>query len=229
MTVPLEVLTMGRVGVDIYPLQTGVGLDEVETFGRYLGGSPTNVAVAAARYGHRAAVITRTGDDPFGRFIHRALRGYGVDDRFVTPVAAYPTPVTFCEIFPPDNFPLYFYRFPKAPDLEINADELGRLFTKGMEQNASREEFSKVIPGVIKMGEIFSGRRKLAAGDWFAIDYVPNVGSTIVVNGKAAADPIKEPEFFNALMKIWLGKSPADAQLKEALLGKSAVKDPFSN
>ena len=112
---------------------------------------------------------------------------------------------------------------------EINADELGRLFTKGMEQNASREEFSKVIPGVIKMGEIFSGRRKLAAGDWFAIDYVPNVGSTIVVNGKAAADPIKEPEFFNALMKIWLGKSPADAQLKEALLGKSAVKDPFSN
>ena len=124
MTVPLEVLTMGRVGVDIYPLQTGVGLDEVETFGRYLGGSPTNVAVAAARYGHRAAVITRTGDDPFGRFIHRALRGYGVDDRFVTPVAAYPTPVTFCEIFPPDNFPLYFYRFPKAQDLEINADEL---------------------------------------------------------------------------------------------------------
>ena len=112
---------------------------------------------------------------------------------------------------------------------EINADELGRLFTKGMEQNASREEFSKVIPGVIKMGEIFSGRRKLAVGDWFAIDYVPNVGSTIVVNGKAAADPIKEPEFFNALMKIWLGKSPADAQLKEALLGKSAVKDPFSN
>jgi len=112
---------------------------------------------------------------------------------------------------------------------EINADELGRLFTKGMEQNASREEFSKVIPGVIKMGEIFSGRRKLAVGDWFAIDYVPNVGSTIVVNGKAAADPIKEPEFFNALMKIWLGKSPADAQLKEALLGKATVKDPFSN
>ncbi len=124
MTVPLDVLTMGRVGVDIYPLQIGVGLEDVETFGKYLGGSPTNVAVAAARYGHRAAVITRTGDDPFGRFIHQALRGYGVDDRFVTPVAAYPTPVTFCEIFPPDDFPLYFYRFPKAPDLEINADEL---------------------------------------------------------------------------------------------------------
>jgi 5-dehydro-2-deoxygluconokinase len=124
MTVPLEVLTMGRVGVDIYPLQVGVGLEDVETFGKYLGGSATNVAVAAARHNRRSAVITRTGEDPFGRFVHRALRGYGVDDRFVTPVSGLPTPVTFCEIFPPDDFPLYFYRLPKAPDLEINADEL---------------------------------------------------------------------------------------------------------
>ena len=115
---------MGRVGVDIYPLQIGVGLEEVSTFGKYLGGSPSNVAVAAARLGRRAAVITRTGADPFGEFVHRALRGYGVDDRFVTPVANLPTPVTFCEIFPPDNFPLYFYRLPKAPDLEIWAEEL---------------------------------------------------------------------------------------------------------
>jgi len=111
---------------------------------------------------------------------------------------------------------------------EINADELGKLFTKGMEQNASREEFSKVIPGVIKMGEIFSQRKKLSSGDYFSIDYVPGVGSTIVVNGKATSDPIKEPEFFNALMKIWLGKNPADAQLKDALLGKTAKSDPFN-
>jgi 5-dehydro-2-deoxygluconokinase len=124
MTAPFEVLTMGRVSADIYPQQVGVGLEDVQTFGKYLGGSPTNVAVAAARYGRRAAVITRTGDDPFGRFIHRALRGYGVDDRFVSAVPALPTPVTFCEIFPPDDFPLYFYRFPKAPDLEIRAAEL---------------------------------------------------------------------------------------------------------
>jgi 5-dehydro-2-deoxygluconokinase len=120
----LEVLTMGRVGVDLYPLQAGVGLDRVDTFGKWLGGSATNVAVAAARYGRRAAVITRTGDDPFGTFVHLALRGYGVDDRYVTPVKDLPTPVTFCEIFPPDDFPLYFYRWPKAPDLEIRADEL---------------------------------------------------------------------------------------------------------
>jgi 5-dehydro-2-deoxygluconokinase len=119
-----EVVTMGRIGVDVYPLQVGVSLREVETFGKYLGGSASNVAVAAARYGRRTAVITRTGADPFGEFLHDALRRYGVDDRYVTAVAELPTPVTFCEIFPPDDFPLYFYRLPKAPDLEISENEL---------------------------------------------------------------------------------------------------------
>ncbi|CAM5537150.1 5-dehydro-2-deoxygluconokinase [Streptomyces abikoensis] len=119
-----DVVTMGRVGVDLYPLRTGVPLAEAETFGKFLGGSAANVAVAAARLGRRAALISRTGADPFGDFLHDALRGFGVDDRWVTPVAAYQTPLTFCEMFPPDDFPLYFYRRPKAPDLEIRADEL---------------------------------------------------------------------------------------------------------
>jgi 5-dehydro-2-deoxygluconokinase len=120
----LDVLTMGRISVDVYPLQVGVSLREVRTFGKYLGGSATNVAVAAARYERRSAVITRTGDDPFGLYLHDALRGFAVDDRYVSSVPGLPTPVTFCEIFPPDHFPLYFYRFPKAPDLEIRPDEL---------------------------------------------------------------------------------------------------------
>ncbi|MFF7982258.1 5-dehydro-2-deoxygluconokinase [Streptomyces sp. NPDC007901] len=119
-----EVLTIGRVGVDVYPLQTGVGLAEVDSFGKYLGGSPTNVAVAAARYGRSAAVITKTGRDPFGDFVRKALDGYGVDARFVGTSDIAPTPVTFCEIFPPDDFPLYFYRLPKAPDLDIHPEEL---------------------------------------------------------------------------------------------------------
>ncbi|MGW4912584.1 5-dehydro-2-deoxygluconokinase [Streptomyces sp. NPDC004270] len=121
---PFEVLTMGRVGVDVYPLQTGVGLAEVTSFGKYLGGSPTNVAVAATRYGHSAAVITKTGRDPFGDFVRTALEGYGVDSRFVGTSDIAPTPVTFCEIFPPDDFPLYFYRLPKAPDLDVHPGEL---------------------------------------------------------------------------------------------------------
>ncbi|MEV4742026.1 5-dehydro-2-deoxygluconokinase [Streptomyces sp. NPDC049555] len=121
---PYDLITMGRLGVDLYPLQSGVPLSRVETFGKFLGGSAANVAVAAARLGRRTALISRTGDDPFGTYLHDALRDFGVDDRWVTPVAAYPTPLTFCEIHPPDDFPLYFYRHPKAPDLEIHTAEL---------------------------------------------------------------------------------------------------------
>ena len=102
---------------------------------------------------------------------------------------------------------------------EIDANELGKLFTRGMEDNASREDFAKAIPGTIKLGEIFAERKRLNAGDYFYVDYVPGTGTSIVVNGKPASDPIKEPEFFNSLLKIWLGKSPADASLKSALLG----------
>ncbi|KKD08770.1 5-dehydro-2-deoxygluconokinase [Streptomyces sp. WM6386] len=121
---PFDLITIGRIGVDLYPLQTGVPLGDVQKFGKFLGGSAANVSVAAARLGRSAAVITRTGDDPFGSYLHTALKEFGVDDRWVTSVAAYPTPLTFCEIFPPDDFPLYFYRRPKAPDLEIHTDEL---------------------------------------------------------------------------------------------------------
>lgn len=121
---PFDLVTIGRVGVDLYPLQSNVGLEGVRTFGKYLGGSATNVAIAATRHGLRSAVITRTGNDPFGRYIHQELRRLGVDDVFVTAVNGLLTPVTFCELFPPDNFPLYFYRDPIAPDLVINGNEL---------------------------------------------------------------------------------------------------------
>ncbi|MCX4855236.1 5-dehydro-2-deoxygluconokinase [Streptomyces canus] len=119
-----DVISMGRIGVDLYPQQSGVPLAQVRSFGKFLGGSAANVAVAASRLGRSTAVITRTGADPFGTYLHQTLTEFGVDNRWVTPVAAYPTPVTFCEIFPPDDFPLYFYRRPKAPDLEIHTDEL---------------------------------------------------------------------------------------------------------
>ncbi|MEU0159911.1 5-dehydro-2-deoxygluconokinase [Streptomyces sp. NPDC006261] len=124
MPEPYDVITMGRIGVDLYPLAIGVPLARVETFGKFLGGSPANVAVAAARLGRRTALITRTGRDAFGEYLHQELKGFGVDDRWVTEVEEYPTPVTFCEIFPPDDFPLYFYRQPKAPDLEIHPPDL---------------------------------------------------------------------------------------------------------
>ena len=123
-TIPFDVLTIGRVGIDLYPLQSSVSLDKVEAFKKGIGGSPTNVAIAAARHGLRAAVITRTGIDPFGQFIKDELIKLGVSDEFVVGVKGLNTPVVFAEIFPPDNFPLYYYREPMAPDLIIEPQEL---------------------------------------------------------------------------------------------------------
>ncbi len=117
---PLDVVTMGRVGVDLYPEQIGVPLAEVTRFTRSLGGSPTNVAVGAARLGRRSAVVTKVGDDPFGDYVRAALDGFGVDRRWVGTDPALRTPIVFCASFPPDRFPLLFYREPKAPDMNID-------------------------------------------------------------------------------------------------------------
>ncbi|MBW8731537.1 MAG: 5-dehydro-2-deoxygluconokinase [Terrabacter sp.] len=120
-----DLVAMGRVGVDLYPLQHGVTLDEVHTFEKSLGGSAANVTVAAARHGRRTTLVSATADDAFGRFVHRELLQLGVDDAHVQTVSGGPpTPVTFCEVFPPDHFPTWFYRYPVAPDLLITADSL---------------------------------------------------------------------------------------------------------
>lgn len=121
---PYDVVTMGRVGVDLYPEQGGVPLAEVRTFARSLGGSPTNVAVGAARYGHRTAVITKVGDDGFGAYVRAALRGFGVDDRFVGTDPALRTPIVFCELVDPASPSILFYREPTAPDIRLVAEEL---------------------------------------------------------------------------------------------------------
>jgi 5-dehydro-2-deoxygluconokinase len=120
----LEVITMGRVSVDLYPEQIGVPLAEVKTFAKSLGGSATNVAVAAARLGHRSAVITKVGNDGFGPYVRAALEGFGVEARYVGTDPDLRTPLAFCEIHPPDDFPLLFYREPKAPDSNIGAEDL---------------------------------------------------------------------------------------------------------
>lgn len=112
---------------------------------------------------------------------------------------------------------------------DIDGNELGKLFTRGMQDNASKEDFSKSIAGTIRMSEIFSLRKKLTTGENFSVDWIPGTGTVVMINGKPAGEPIKEPEFFSSMMKIWLGNNPADAQLKEALLGKAAApRDPFN-
>ncbi len=124
MSDSFDLVAMGRTGVDIYPLEHGVGLEEVRTFEKFLGGSATNVAVAAAQHGRSVALVTRTGDDPFGRYVRQEAARLGVDPSYVRPAEGPPTPVTFCEVYPPDDFPLYFYRYPTAPDLQLTEEDL---------------------------------------------------------------------------------------------------------
>jgi len=119
-----DVITVGRVSVDLYPQQIGVTLDRVRSFSKSLGGSSTNVAVAAARLGTRATAVTKVGADPFGDFVREALREFGVDPRFVSTDPDLRTPLVFCEIHPPDDFPLLFYREPKAPDMNLGYGDL---------------------------------------------------------------------------------------------------------
>lgn len=105
---------------------------------------------------------------------------------------------------------------------EIDSNELGKSFTTAFTDNAPKTEMSKLIPGLIKMGQIFSDQKKLLAGESFTIDWIPGTGTVISVKGVAQGAPFKEPEFFAALMGIWLGSKPADWKLKDALLGKAA-------
>lgn len=105
---------------------------------------------------------------------------------------------------------------------EIESAELGKLFSRGMEDNMAKAEFSKLVPGVLRMSQIFSDHKKLMPGEVFTVDWVPGTGTIITVKGVPQGEPFKEPEFFNALLRIWLGNSPADYKLKDALLGKAA-------
>ncbi len=120
----LDALTVGRVGVDLYPQQSGVPLGQVSTFARYLGGTATNVAVAAARLGRRTAVLTKVGPDDFGGYVREALSRFGVDPSYVGTAEGLLTPVVFCALDPPDDPPLLFYRLPVAPDLTLTHDDV---------------------------------------------------------------------------------------------------------
>jgi hypothetical protein len=108
---------------------------------------------------------------------------------------------------------------------DIDGNDLGKLFTAGMERNTSRADMAKSITGIVRLGELFSKRKKLMSGDTFSVDWLPSTGAQIVLNNHAEIEPIKEPEFFQALLSIWLGKQPADEDLKLALLGKGRPAD----
>jgi 5-dehydro-2-deoxygluconokinase len=118
----IEAVVVGRIGIDLYPNELRTPLREVRTYTRYVGGFAGNVATGLARLGVRTAIVSRVGDDGHGQFVRAFLEEEGVDTRFLVVDDEWPTPPTFCEIWPPDHFPITFYRHPTAPDWRI---ELG--------------------------------------------------------------------------------------------------------
>jgi hypothetical protein len=104
---------------------------------------------------------------------------------------------------------------------DIDSKELGKLFSRGIQDNMEKGSFAKLVPGVIRMSKVFSDHKTLKEGETFELDWVPGTGTVLTVKGVVENPPFQEPEFFNALMRIWLGPNPADWTLKEALLGKA--------
>jgi 5-dehydro-2-deoxygluconokinase len=120
----LEVVTIGRISVDLYPVEAGP-MRDVRTLAKSVGGTATNVAVAAARLGRRAAVVTRVGDDAFGDDVRHALaERFGVDTRFVGIDPSLPTSLAFAELDPPEDPRIIFYRYPAAPDMQLTPGDL---------------------------------------------------------------------------------------------------------
>jgi Chalcone isomerase-like len=101
---------------------------------------------------------------------------------------------------------------------DIDANELGKLFSRGIEDEIPKNDFAKLVPSIIRMSNIFSEYKTLKSGDTFTIDWLPGKGTVITIKGKVDGEPMKEPEFFTAMLSIWLGKTPPDYKLKEALM-----------
>ena len=124
MASDLELLTVGRISIDLYCDQVGADWQAARSFSKAVGGSPTNVAIAAARLGHRAAVYTKVGSDPFGEVAIGELRDFGVDTRFVGVEPGTVTPLAFAVLDPPENPQLLFRRDPPVPDFQLRPGEL---------------------------------------------------------------------------------------------------------
>jgi 5-dehydro-2-deoxygluconokinase len=214
-----EVVTMGRVGVDLYPEQSRTPLADVRTFRKMLGGSATNVAVAAARLGRSAAVVTGVGDDPFGGYVRAALRSFGVSDAFVRTVEGHRTPLAFCELFPPDRFPILFYR-ERAPDLELSSfpqeaveAPLFWMTGTGLSAEPSRSTTLAALRA--------RGRRAITV---FDLDYRPGLWREPARPWYEEAASLATVLVGNAEEWAVLGERPAGVELAVVKLGPDGVR-----
>jgi 5-dehydro-2-deoxygluconokinase len=119
----IDAVVIGRVGIDLYPNELETPLSEVRTYTRFVGGFAGNVATGLARLGVSVAIVSRVGAESHGDYVRAWLAGEGVDVRFLATDPYWPTPPTFCEVWPPDRFPITFYRRPTAPDWQLAPED----------------------------------------------------------------------------------------------------------
>ena len=153
------------------------------------------------------------------------LNGAGIRYKFVVKVYAAALYVTR-----PGHTPEEVYSAPGPKHVvltmlrDVDANELAKLFIRGIEDNAPKASFTRWLPGLLKMGEVFGSLREFHAGDVIEVDWVPGTGTVFLVRGKVLSIPSEEPDFYSAGLSVWLGKNPADYRLKDALLGIQQVK-----
>jgi hypothetical protein len=105
---------------------------------------------------------------------------------------------------------------------EVTGDDFGQAFMSGINANTDKAEKSKIVGQMVKFGEMFVNVAALKKGDTLTVDWVPDKGTVIELNGKSIIEPLPDQAFYNALLKIWLGDKPADTALKPLLLGAKA-------
>lgn len=158
------------------------------------------------------------------------INGYGMRFRFgfrVYAAALYtPTKLTKNEEV---IKPTVAKRMQLVAQRDVKGDDFGKLFARGIEENMTKEDFSKIINGVIRMGSIFADAKQFTKGEVIVIDVIPGTGLVTTFRGKQQGEPIKEPEFSQAMMQIWFGKKPADEQLRVALLGGQSTANTNIN
>jgi 5-dehydro-2-deoxygluconokinase len=132
MTIALDLLTVGRISVDLFSEQINTPFSQPQTFQKSIGGSPTNVAVAAARLGRKSAVVTKVGVDPLGQFVVNKLESFGVNTSFVKVAESGLTPVVLASQDPPEDPKIIFHRQPSAPDTQLVVSDIDEPTLKGV-------------------------------------------------------------------------------------------------
>jgi 5-dehydro-2-deoxygluconokinase len=189
MTINLNLITVGRISVDLFAEQINTSFTQPQTFHKSIGGSPTNVAVAAARLGHTSAIITKVGVDPLGQYVVKKLQEFGVNTNFVKVAESGLTPVVLASQDPPEDPKIIFHRQPSAPDTQLTLSDMDSetlLAAKIFWVSACALSSGETAKSAIKWLQLRGGR----AESIIDLDYRPSFWPNVEAARAAAQEAI---------------------------------------